>query len=87
MVQWHKQRSVLQEIGPDPEAYKQKIRAEYLEELRTGRVMDEPRAETPRERPATVMPSNLSGARSVGSRTGPTWSGPSSIRDILASRG
>ena len=86
MVQWHKQRKVLQEIGPDPEAYKAKIRAEYLEELRTGRVMDEPRAETPRERSGTVMPSNLSGARSVGSRTGPTWSGPSSIKDIFASR-
>jgi hypothetical protein len=85
MVQWHKQKTVLQEVGSDPDAYKAKIRAEYLEELRTGRVTDEPREE-PRARPAAVMPSNLSGARSVSSRNGAAWSGPSSIKDILSNR-
>jgi hypothetical protein len=87
MVQWHKQKTALKEVGSDLEAYKAKIRAEYLEELRTGRVTDDISAETPREkRPATVMPSNLSGARSVSSRNGAAWSGPSSIRDILSNR-
>jgi hypothetical protein len=87
MVQWHKQRSALQEVGSDLDAYKAKIRAEYLEELRTGRVTDDISAEPPREkRPATVMPSNLSGARSVSSRNGAAWSGPPSIKDLLGNR-
>lgn len=87
MVQWHKQKTALQEVGPDLEAYKAKIRAEYLEELRTGRTTEDIRAEaSAREKPATVMPSNLSGARSVSSRNGAVWSGPSSIKDILGNR-
>jgi hypothetical protein len=31
-----------------------------------------------------VMPSNIAGARNVGSRTGPAWSGPPSLQDIFA---
>jgi hypothetical protein len=87
MVQWHKRQSVLHEVGTDPEAYKARIRAEYLEELRAGRVTDEIGAESPRQaKPASVMPSNLSAARSVGSRNGAAWSGPASIKDILGNR-
>jgi hypothetical protein len=85
MVQWHKQRSALQEVGSDLDAYKAKIRAEYLEELRHGKpTLDEPR-EAARS-PGSVMPSNLSAARSVGSRNGPAWQGPTSIKDIFANR-
>jgi hypothetical protein len=86
MVQWHKQKTALQEVGSDLDAYKARIRAEYLEELRTGRVTDEPRDEQSRAKPASVMPSNLSAARSVGSRNGSAWSGPASIKDILGNR-
>src|SRR5262245_7786929 len=32
----------------------------------------------------TVFPSNLAGARNVGSRSGPAWSGPPSLKDIFA---
>lgn len=85
MVQWHKQRSALQEVGSDLEAYKAKVRAEYLEELRHGKpTLDEPQ-EAARS-PGSVMPSNLSSARSVGSRNGPAWQGPTSIKDIFANR-
>jgi hypothetical protein len=94
MVQWHKQKTALQEVGSDLEAYKARIKAEYLEELRTGRVTDEIGAEAPRQaKPATdrlhsgsPMPSNLSSARNVGSRNGAAWSGPASIKDILGNR-
>jgi hypothetical protein len=87
MVQWHKQKTALQEVGSDLEAYKARIKAEYLEELRTGRVTDEIGAEAPRQaKPATAMPSNLSSARNVGSRNGAAWSGPASIKDILGNR-
>jgi hypothetical protein len=88
MVQWHKQKTALQEVGSDLDAYKAKIRAEYLEELRTGRVTDEIGAESPRQaKPTPAMPSNLSGARSVSSRNGAAWSGPASIKEILGHRG
>ena len=32
---------------------------------------------------ATVAPSNLAGARNVGTRSGPAWSGPASLNDIF----
>ena len=92
LVQWHRQKTALQEVGSDLDAYKARIKAEYLEELRTGRVMDEPRAEargrsSPDRLPSgSPMPSNLSSARSVGSRNGAAWSGPASIKDILTNR-
>jgi hypothetical protein len=86
MVQWHKQKTALNEVGSDLEAYKAKIRAEYLDELRNGRVTDEPSAATTRDRPATAMPSNLSTARNVGSRNGAAWSGPTPLKDIFADR-
>jgi hypothetical protein len=87
MVQWHKQKTALQEVGSDLEAYKARIKAEYLEELRTGRVTEDVRAETREQKPGTAMPSNLSAARNVGSRNGAAWSGPASIKDILGNRG
>lgn len=86
MVQWHKQKAALSEVGSDLEAYKAKIRSEYLDELRNGKATDEPRAATTRERPATAMPSNLSAARNVGSRNGAAWSGPTPLKDIFANR-
>jgi hypothetical protein len=87
MVQWHKQRTALQEVGSDLEAYKAKVRAEYLQELRNGKTTldDEPREAAARPS-GTVMPSNLSNARSVGSRNGVAWQGPTPIKDIFANR-
>ena len=41
-----------------------------------------PQAAQP-QRPAPVFPSNLAGARNVGSRSGPAWSGPPSLDDIF----
>jgi hypothetical protein len=88
MVAWHKQRSALKEVGSDLEAYKARIRAEYLEELRNGNGQTNGRDlveedELPVRRPR--MPSDLSTARSVGSRSGPAFVEPS-IKDILANR-
>jgi hypothetical protein len=82
LVRWHKSRKALQEVGTDLEAYKAKVRAEYLEELRNGRATPEPLREERRE--VVRMPSDLSNARSVGSRSGPAWNGPPSIKDILS---
>jgi hypothetical protein len=57
----------------DPEAERQKIRAQIEEEMKSP--------QTPQ--PATVMPTQLSAARSVGSRSGPQWGGPPSLSDIF----
>ena len=67
--QFNNQRQ-LAEIG-DVEAYKQKMRDEIMAELQA-------------QQPAQpVIPPSLSNQRSVGSRTGPAWSGPPALSDLL----
>lgn len=77
-VQWHKRQLAQAEIGDDPAAFRAKVEAEILAK----------HGITPGEQPAApaaraVMPSNLAGARNVGARSGPAWSGPSTIDDIF----
>lgn len=73
-MEWHNRRRVLSEVGTDPAAYREKLKAEILAELQQT------------QQPATaapVMPSNLAGARNVGVRSGPAWSGPKPLADIF----
>lgn len=58
----------------DPEAERERIKAELLKEMQSQ----------PAQRPAAVMPTNLAGARNVGTRSGPAWSGPPKLDDIFA---
>lgn len=78
-VQWHQRQLAQAEIGDDPAAYRAKLEAELREkitaELNGGNQQQ--------AKPAPVMPSNLAGARNVGSRSGPAWSGPQSLQDIF----
>lgn len=74
LVDWHKKHEAAQEIGSDPAAYREKLKAEILAEMQ---------AATPAPAPTPVMPSNLAGARNVGSRSGPAWSGPQPLNDIF----
>lgn len=73
-AQWHARQQTLSEIGDDPAAYKERLRAELLEEMKT---------QQPAQQPAPVMPSNLAGARNVGNRSGPVWAGPTPLTDIF----
>lgn len=79
VVEWHKRHQTQAEIGSDPEAYKAKLRedlkAEILAELQ-GAQQEQAQA-------VPVMPSNLAGARNVGTRSGPAWSGPQPLNDIF----
>lgn len=79
-VKWHQRRQAQAEIGDDPAAYKARLEAELREkitaELNGGQQQTQ-------QRPAAT-PSNLAGARNVGSRSGPAWTGPQSIADIFA---
>lgn len=58
----------------DPEAERERIKQQVLEEMKSQT------SQTPNP---SVMPSNLAGARNVGSRSGPNWGGPPSLQDIF----
>lgn len=79
LVDWHKKRQVQAEIGNDPAAYREKLKAEILAEIQGEAEKPQP---APQATPP-VMPSNLAGARNVGNRSGPAWSGPQSLTDIF----
>jgi hypothetical protein len=78
-VQWHKRQIAQAEIGDDPSAFKAKLEAELREKI-TAELQGEQPAQQQRQ---PVMPSNLAGARNVGSRSGPAWSGPTALNDIF----
>lgn len=77
VVRWH-----LDSPASKEESLRAQIRAELEAELKG----EQPPAADPE--PAaqpnpTVMPSNLAGARNVGNRAGPEWSGPQPLSDIF----
>jgi len=80
-VQWHKQQQAKAEIGDDPAAFRARLEAEIL--AKHGLTAEGAAAEVPAQQKPAVMPSNLAGARNVGSRSGPAWSGPPSLQDIF----
>ena len=82
-VSWYQRRSVLNEVGDDPVAYRERLKAEILAELQ-GTQPAAPVQQPQRQNPSpAAMPSNLAGARNVGARTGPAWAGPQPIQDIF----
>lgn len=81
LVAWHKRETFLAEAGTDPEAYKAKLKEELLAELQqaNGNGAAPPNS----GKPPPVMPTNLTTARNVGNRSGPTWGGPKALNDIF----
>lgn len=79
-AEWHKRQQINTEIGGDPAAYKAKLEAEIREkvlaEINGG-------GQPAQQRQPGVTPSNLAGARNVGARSGPAWSGPTPLTDIF----
>jgi hypothetical protein len=80
LVDWHRKQQVMSEIGSDPAAYKEKLKAEVLAEMQASTGQQQA------AQPAPAMPSNFATARNVGSRSGPAWSGPTPLQDIFARR-
>jgi hypothetical protein len=78
-VKWHQRQQAQAEIGEDPAAYKARVEAEI--KAKYG-ITDDGQPPAQQAKPA-MMPSNLAGARNVGSRSGPAWAGPQSIADIF----
>ena len=77
-MQWYARRKVLSEVGSDPAAYRERLKAEILAELNGGNAPAQQQQKAP-----AVMPSNLSAARNVGTRSGSMWGGPTPITDIF----
>lgn len=79
LVKWHQQHQVAQEIGNDPEGWKEReraaIRAEIEQELKANQVAED-----------VVKVGNapsLANEPNLGSRAAPAWGGPTSLDDIL----
>jgi hypothetical protein len=85
-VHWLKRQQTLAEVGEDPAAYRERIRAEVLAELQGQGKQPATPAQPVATTPAPVMPSNLANARSVGARSGPAWGGPATLKDIFDRR-
>ena len=75
VVNWHKNSPATREAD---------LRARIEAELRE-KIAAESQQTTPAA-PPSVMPSDLAGARNVGSRSGPAWSGPAPLNDIFDRR-
>jgi hypothetical protein len=81
-VKWHKRVLAQQEIGDDPAAYKERLKAELKAELEQAAQGTTETVTNGATRPA-VMPSNLATARNVGARSGPAWAGPTPLANIF----
>lgn len=79
LVKWHNEHSFRSEIGSDPEAYKQKIIAEYLASQQQPA---QPQSPTP-PAPAPVMPSSFAKSPTSGPRGPEVASGPRALSDIM----
>lgn len=77
-AQWHARRQALEEIGDDPAAYKERLESEIREKLKAEQPVHHNGGNG-----SAIMPSNLAGARNVGTRAGPAWAGPTPINDIF----
>lgn len=85
LVEWDNRQRALAEIGDDPAAFKEKVKAELLAELQASTGTQQ-RAAPPQATIPATMPSNFATGRNVGARSGPGWSGPASIDEIFDMR-
>jgi hypothetical protein len=84
LVDWHKRQVAAAEIGDDPAAYREKLKAEILAELQSDVSSRAPAQQQPAAaRTPAAMPSNFATGRNVGARSGPSWSGPQPLKEIF----
>lgn len=85
-----KRIQAMEEIGSDPAAYRQKLRDELMAELQAKQAQASTdvsaAAQTPAVAAQPVIPKTLATARSAAPRSAPTWTGPTSLSDILNSK-
>jgi len=78
-VQWHKRTAALTEIGTDPAAYRERVRAELLAEIQAGQGAPQP----PASPQAPQMPQSFAAARNAGPRSTPQWAGPKPLSELM----
>lgn len=81
-VQWHQRQLAQAEIGEDPAAYKERVKAELRKELEAE--LNGGNGQQQAQQRQQVMPTNFAAARNVGSRSGPAWAGPQPVDSIFA---
>lgn len=75
LVNWHKQQQVAAEIGDDPAAYREKVKAEIRAELEAEMATKQVRA--------TPAAPSLAADPNLGVRSGPAWAGPTPLGKVL----
>jgi hypothetical protein len=75
------QMKAMQEIGNDPTGYRERVRAEERDRLR--KEFEAEQGQRQAQVRASVPPT-LASARDTSGRFAPAWSGPPSLKDILA---
>lgn len=82
-----KRMKAMEEIGSDPVAYRERLKAELEAEFKAaqGTSPDHQADASATTQVATkpVIPQSLATARSAAPRAAPTWTGPTSLNDIL----
>lgn len=76
LVDWHKQQQVMSEIGSDPVAYRTKLEAEI-------RAKVEAEIAARQVKGGVKPPPSLAAESNLGARTGPAWSGPAPLSQLL----
>lgn len=74
-IRAHKRHLAMQEIGDDPQAYRERLEAEIRERLQAEMQTTTPEPKT--------MPANFASSRNAGARRGPDWAGPTPLEDAL----
>lgn len=86
LVQEYRKQKQLAEMA-DPVAYRQKLLDEMLNDPEQKKAILEKLGAEPLKKavqtPASALPSNLAGARSVGGSGGPVWQGPQPLTEII----
>jgi hypothetical protein len=87
LVETYKASQALKEIGNDPAAYRERLRAEILEEIRSSGGHPPAAPQLQAAAPPAVMPTNFADVRNSGGRTGSVWQGPTPLKDIFKPSG
>lgn len=81
LVKWHKAQTALSTYGDDPNAYREKLRAEILAEVQGGQQQQPPASQA-----SPLLPSSFAGARNAGPSSAPAFSGPKPLSEIMNGR-
>jgi hypothetical protein len=80
LMKWDAEQAVRAEIGTDPDAYRERLKAEILAEI--GEL--QPQAQQPVARALPVnMPGNFANMKSASAPSGKAWAGPTPLKDIV----